>query len=398
MKRITAALALFIGLLFSNMSHAQVEGKDIIDWSFEKQIPNELGFNGSFIGVHNDALIVAGGANFPDDPVWEGGKKVWYDSIYILEDGGDWSTQQIKLPRPLAYGVSISTTKGVLCIGGSNADGIYKEVFFLKWDRSIGKVEIESLPPSPIPLAYMAGDRIGEIVYLIGGQENSDGASTKNFLSFDMTPDLIGGSYQWKVLDKFPGKPRNNPVVVSQSNGYEDCLYVFSGMNHNPNASAALEMLYDVYEYHPLQNKWEKKMPVPGNGTPKVNGGFIGAAPALKMGDSHILIFGGAGGKKQPLAERLEITRRINELKGIEGLQREKAESTIASLNEEGEKLIQETSFSRTIWAYHTITDTWSKRGELPAPTQVVTKALQWQGNIIIPGGEIRPVFVPIKF
>jgi hypothetical protein len=35
--------------------------------------------------VSNGALIVAGGANFPDKAVWEGGRKHWYDNIFVLE-------------------------------------------------------------------------------------------------------------------------------------------------------------------------------------------------------------------------------------------------------------------------------------------------------------------------
>ena len=42
------------------------------------------GVAGPFAGVHGDALIVAGGANFPDKMPWEGGTKVWWDDIWVL--------------------------------------------------------------------------------------------------------------------------------------------------------------------------------------------------------------------------------------------------------------------------------------------------------------------------
>ena len=34
------------------------------------------------------AILVAGGANFPDKKPWEGGKKVWYDTVFVLETAG----------------------------------------------------------------------------------------------------------------------------------------------------------------------------------------------------------------------------------------------------------------------------------------------------------------------
>ena len=35
-----------------------------LSWSELPQFPNSVGVAGPFVGVHNDALIVAGGANF----------------------------------------------------------------------------------------------------------------------------------------------------------------------------------------------------------------------------------------------------------------------------------------------------------------------------------------------
>ncbi len=34
------------------------------------------------------ALLVAGGANFPDRMPWDGGTKVWHDAVYALGDRG----------------------------------------------------------------------------------------------------------------------------------------------------------------------------------------------------------------------------------------------------------------------------------------------------------------------
>ena len=67
------------------------------------------GLAGAFIGMHGDALIIAGGANFPEGPFWEGGKKIWWKEVYVLYEG-KWYVDS--LPHPVAYGVSIPTSDG----------------------------------------------------------------------------------------------------------------------------------------------------------------------------------------------------------------------------------------------------------------------------------------------
>ena len=65
-------LAIFLLLLSSTMVLASPPVPDL-SWSELPSLPDPLGVAGPFAGVHNDALIVAGGANFPR-PVWENEK------------------------------------------------------------------------------------------------------------------------------------------------------------------------------------------------------------------------------------------------------------------------------------------------------------------------------------
>lgn len=384
---------IFTSLVFSIflMSICNSQTQNIFSFTNEIDIPNTKGLNGSFIGVHNDVLILAGGTNYPDKPVWEDGVKKWYDVIYVLEktvDASKWYKVSLKLPRPLANGVSITTSKGVLCIGGDNEKGIYNEVFFLKWNKESKTVEIEFLPPMPIPLSNMGGSVVGDLVYLVGGQQLKDQKSTSKFLSFSLSSSIIKKAYTWEILPNFPGKGRIQPVVVGQSNGHQNCLYVFSGLYVNPTAKTKYEMLSDVYEYDPHKIKWTKKKSIPSNLTPGIKKGYLAAAPAIKNGDSHILIFGGAGGERQFLSERISIIEEINTLKENKD---QTLENKLQQLEIKSKELLKNTSFSKTIWVYHTITDTWVKKGELDDETQIVTQAVKWRNNIIIPGGEISP-------
>ena len=45
----------------------------LTEWEQLPNIPNQLGVAGPITGIHNGALLVAGGANFPK-PIWESDK------------------------------------------------------------------------------------------------------------------------------------------------------------------------------------------------------------------------------------------------------------------------------------------------------------------------------------
>ena len=70
-------------------------------WSRLPPLPDREGFAGPFAGVSDGALLVVGGANFPDKKPWEGGTKNWYDTIFVLDrPDGQWKTAG-RLPRSL---------------------------------------------------------------------------------------------------------------------------------------------------------------------------------------------------------------------------------------------------------------------------------------------------------
>ncbi len=335
----------------------------------------QAGLAGPFSGVHNDALIVAGGANFPELLPWEGGEKVYWDDIYVLEknENGDAQWQVIEdthLPEPLAYGVSINTPEGVLCIGGANENLVSDKVFLLQWDPVATQVTVKDLPPMPVPLAFMGGAQVNNKVYVAGGQETLTGAATNNFYELGLE------NYQWKKLASWPGPERIVAVTASQSDGNTDCFFLFSG--RKTVSDAKTEILSDAYRYNPALNKWFEISPVStGNNSPVA----VMAGTAVASGANHILLFGGADGKRFTKLEALD--NQINT-----------EEDTIVRKSAEQEKLqilSEHPGFSRDILAYHTITDSWTKVGELPFGSHVTTNAIRWNDDIVIPSGEVKP-------
>ena len=57
---------------------------EVLEWEQLPTLPDEHGFAGAFCGVSGEALIVAGGANFPGGRPWDGAQKVWHDRIFVL--------------------------------------------------------------------------------------------------------------------------------------------------------------------------------------------------------------------------------------------------------------------------------------------------------------------------
>src|SRR4051812_25902383 len=113
-------------------------------------IRDREGFAGAFAGVAGGSLLVAGGANFPDKKPWENGKKVWYDTVFVLDrPDGQWKKVG-KLPHALGYGISITTSNGVLCIGGSDSERHRADCFLLTLRH--GKVHTESMSALPLPV------------------------------------------------------------------------------------------------------------------------------------------------------------------------------------------------------------------------------------------------------
>jgi len=117
----------YLLLLIALLVPCSAFGDQTLNWSELPSLLDEFGFGGPIVGVHADALVVCGGANFPDGPPWaEGdqpaGSKVWHDRIFVLTPDADTWIDAGRLPYPLAYAPAISTDEGVYVLGGESYD------------------------------------------------------------------------------------------------------------------------------------------------------------------------------------------------------------------------------------------------------------------------------------
>ena len=185
-------LAVLVGglLVCSACHHTDTSGAEI---SLEKMngFPSGnaaflKGVSALYAGITEDRLIMAGGCNFPDIPVADGGKKVFYNEVYAtplsLDTAFRWK-QVGFLPVASAYGVTISTQKGLICVGGTTADGSISDVFLLSLQEDV--LVTDTLPSLPMTIDNMAGALIGDLLYIVGG--NVNGVPSADMYSLDLS-------------------------------------------------------------------------------------------------------------------------------------------------------------------------------------------------------------------
>lgn len=334
-----------IGLFFILAS--SLFGGDSLTWNKLKSIPDVIGLAGPVCGTDENALIVAGGANFPDAPPWNNGRKVWHDSIYVLESpDGTWKKVG-NLPRPIGYAVSLSIPgglsldPGVAYLGGSNAEGHYSDCRILRWKE--GSIQYEELPSLPRPCANASGAILDDTIYIAGGVEHPD--STQALHQF-WALNLRQCPLQWQELNAWPGDERMLSVAAVQ----EDAFYLFSGVSLSAGSDGKPKRTYlrDAYRYRPKLG-WTRIADLPRSAV-------AAASPAPSVGQSSFLVLGGDDGS-------------LVDFRPLE----------------------QHPGFPKSILAYHTITDTWKTLADQLPVSHVTTSAVPWLGKFVIPSGELRP-------
>jgi len=177
MKRILCLLFLIVFIPLTAIADQLFEWKELPELPPLPDKKIQPGLAGAFAGVHNDALIVAGGANFPDGLPWhklpDGSqpKKIYNRDIYVLQKNREWIISDLKLSDGYSYGASISSDEGLICLGGEwieyNLNGIKKQLsdkVFLIQHIGNGKLTLDNtrFPPLPESVSVMAAARIGD--------------------------------------------------------------------------------------------------------------------------------------------------------------------------------------------------------------------------------------------
>jgi N-acetylneuraminic acid mutarotase len=307
--------------------------------------PEPPGVAGPFCGVAGGQLLVAGGANFPDRPPWEGGRKVWHDRIVALDSPeGRWRALEGSLPRPLGYGVAATWREALVCAGGSSEAGHHRDAFLIRRDGD--RAAVEPLPPLPAAIANATGLVRGSTLYVIGGTTTADATAAESAvwaLDLAATED----AREWRRCAPLPGPGR----MLAGCGLLGDRLVVFGGTALRPGRDGAAERV-------PLTDGAIIDLADPGSGwrpiAPLPRPVIAAPAPAIAVGDGTLLVLGGDDGVRPAAGPGAH------------------------------------TGFPREMLAYDVTADRWSVRGAVPE-TAVTTGVVPWHGQFVVATGERRP-------
>ncbi|MDD2454883.1 MAG: sodium/solute symporter [Kiritimatiellae bacterium] len=409
---------MFLGLAAFGSAPAEIEWSEGFSLPAQADGRAAIGVGAPFYGEHNGAVLLAGGSNFPDVPLIQGGKKRYWTDIYALLPGSTNWLRAGHLSSPLAEGMCATTPRGIVCAGGSADGQITDRCFLLTWDAARGAAAEAELPDFPCGVRLGSAAAQGNRVYVAGGEFSEAPVSDVWMLDLDLPQP------EWRPLPPLPGpKGRSLPAAFVQNGDQKRTfLYVIGGYARHaaegrdgspnrprtprggvPTSSgdglAELCALTDGYAYDLSQPEgsgvWRPISPAVVKAeigdqrsavrdpTSDIRPPTSGAWPLLgarcvPVGDQHVLVFGGPDA-----ATYNENQRRLATLTG-----EAREAQRIASLSITPER----NRWNRHALVYHTVTDRWFSLGEVPfAPTVVGAALRRSDGSLLIATGEVRP-------
>ncbi len=314
-----------------------MQGHDFsLEWKRLADLPDAEGFAGMYAGVSNGALLVCGGANFPEKPLWEGGAKRWTDRVFVMEPGGIGWQDAAPLPKPLGYGASASLPQGLMLIGGCNAGGAVADCWLLRYEG--GEVSCRALASLPVTLTGHAAVVMGGKVYVQGGSLAVGEQDAENRM-WIYDPE----ANSWSEGEPLPARGRflHQMAVIGHT------VYVLGGIGLKPGANgrAEREMLTEAWSYS-ASGGWRRLAHLPR---------FCGAAPTpAPVLSGRIFLLGGD-------------------------------DATVRGFTPANHP-----GFHNASLCYSPAADAWSEAGEVAAARAVLPCAL-WNGMAVIVNGEQRP-------
>lgn len=371
MKQHTTLYLIFLLMLTTGNLAAQQKAVNLLEWNVAGVLPaasgqpHSLGVAGPLAGVHQDVFLVAGGANFPEGAPWLGGGKKYYSEGFVFRRKETDSLHLFKsfsLPFSLGYSANCSTPQGVVAAGGENENGLRNTVLMLQWDEASQTVVIKNLPALPFPVTNASLAFHENKLYFAGGERAADVSNELWVLDWS---DTASG---WKQLAALP-KPVSHAVLVVQSNGKEDCLYLLGGRKRKPGDVS--DLYASVFQLNLKKGVWVEKRPLPY---------ALSAGTGVAVGENDLLLFGGDTGETFHKTEAL-----------IAAIGRESDAQKKQQLNEE-KITVQSThpGFCRQVLLYDAKKDKWSPHGCIPFAAPVTTIAVKWGRAVYLPSGEIK--------
>ena len=271
-------------------------------WTQWEDLPDAIGRKGMYGGVSHGHVILAGGSNFPT-PQRAGGTKRFHADIVVrplpLSRAAPWRLTAETLPEPIGEGATLSTSHGVLGIGGQREQSASAEVFLLRWNGATQRVERSVLPELPEPAASAAAVELDGAVYVAGGM--NERATLRNFWRLDLAKAVARPTATpWERLPAWPGVARFG-AKLSVITGVAGPRLMLTGGIAGP-ARGTEDYLREMWLYDPREGQWSRGAIMPW-------GAVLGMAIAWTA--SHAIILGGSDGhdfhRMRELGDRYRI-------------------------------------------------------------------------------------------
>ena len=231
-------------------------------------IPDEAyakGVSAPFCGFIGPVAIVAGGANFPDKPLLEGGAKRVYNDVWAF-DGEAWARIGF-LPDSVAYGATFPVPEGLVLAGGLVNGQPSDKVYLLRLAED--GMALDTLPPLPVPLAE-AGWTLYDGHLLIAGAGSIFCCAV--------------GEYEWKEIAQMP-EPGVQPVLYACAKG----IFLWSGFDPETKEVSIYGWMLTGPSLED-GSPWQAAPEIPDDGM------AVGATAAV-LPDGRLLVAGGVNRK-----------------------------------------------------------------------------------------------------
>ena len=315
------------------------------------------GVSAPFCGFIGPVAIVAGGANFPDKPLLEGGAKRVYNDIWA-HDGKEWARIGY-LPDSVAYGATFPVPEGLVLAGGQVDGKPSDRVYLLRlggdpsaalgmtggeglgMTRSVAA--IDTLPSLPVPMAEAGWTHTADRLFLAGNGK---------------VYSCVTGEYEWEFVAEMP-EPLVQPVLYAHGSD----LYLWGGFNPETKDVSPRGWKLSMGQIIEGNNDlpWLPAPEIPDGGT------FVGATGAV-MPDGKLIVVGGVN--REIFARALHNT----------------PEDRIPYLS----KAPEEYRFRTAVYVFDGTS--WTKKADIKdCALAGPGVAVDSKGTILVSGGEIKP-------
>lgn len=365
-------------------------------------------------------LVIGGGCNFPERPVYDGGTKRYYADIYAITLSSEDETSQAptirrlgSLTTPLAY--AGATEKRIF--GGESSAGDVNLIHSIHALHSTSPdIPAITLDTIRLPETWAAGGVASSLTvgvhavtsrsYLVGGRfagklsnrvlcleesypphaSSSQGSAVSSTSSENQSLPIQGEgySYRFRELPPYPGKPLLKVLAWADlSPEGAECLYMigsFADTDTDTPASASLV----GYQYH--DGAWHD-LPLPEG----LDGVTFGGGSITRLSDGTFVLGGG-----------VHSERFVPALQRGQAMARARAEGdthALDSLQAEHRRYLMHPEewyhFTPTAWRFTPRADSpwsvWGTHPDLARADAVWLTHPDEEGAIIVVGGELKP-------